>query len=100
MISTQTCATSIEDTRGDTMLTDFSGREMAEKDFAFKEHRVRATPVFIFFGLDGKPMLRYTGATRDVDEFLWLGSSSSVANTRLGTSRFTSARAWQPKNKP
>ncbi|MBI3576255.1 MAG: thioredoxin fold domain-containing protein [Gammaproteobacteria bacterium] len=61
------------DTRGDTLLTDFSGREMTEKDFAFKEHRVRATPVFIFFGLDGKPLLRYTGATRDVDEFLWLG---------------------------
>ena len=61
------------DTRGDTTLTDFSGREMTEKDFAFKEHRVRATPVFIFFGLDGKPTLRYTGAARDVDEFLWLG---------------------------
>src|SRR3989344_1113983 len=61
------------DTRGDTTLTDFSGREMTEKDFAFKEHRVRATPVFIFFGLDGKPMLRYTGAARDTDEFLWLG---------------------------
>lgn len=61
------------DTRGDAMLTDFSGRETSEKDFAFKEHRVRATPVFIFFGLDGKPMYRFTGATRDIDEFLWLG---------------------------
>lgn len=61
------------DTRGGTLLTDFSGREMTEKDFAFKEHRVRATPVFIFFGPDGRPMLRYTGATRGNEEFLWLG---------------------------
>ena len=58
---------------GDTVMTDFSGREMSEKDFAFKEHRVRATPVFIFFGLDGKPMLRFTGVTADTEEFLWLG---------------------------
>ncbi len=61
------------DTRGDTVMTDFSGREMSEKDFAFKENRVRATPVFVFFGLDGKPMLRFTGVTADTEEFLWLG---------------------------
>lgn len=61
------------DTRGDTTLTDFRGREMAEKDFAFKEHRVRATPVFIFFSLDGQPLIRYTGATAGPEEFLWLG---------------------------
>jgi len=61
------------DTRGDTILTDFLGNEMPEKDFSLKVNRVRATPVFIFFGLDGKKILRYTGATRNLDEFLWLG---------------------------
>lgn len=61
------------DTRGDAPVLDFTGREMAEKDFAFKEHRVRATPVFIFFDLEGKPVMRYTGATATVEEFLWLG---------------------------
>ncbi|BAU49039.1 thioredoxin [Sulfurifustis variabilis] len=61
------------DTRGDTPLVDFSGREMAEKDFAFREHRVRATPVFIFFDLEGRPVMRYTGATATVEEFVWLG---------------------------
>lgn len=61
------------DTRGDTPIVDFAGREMAEKDFAFKEHRVRATPVFVFFDLEGKPVMRYTGATATVEEFLWLG---------------------------
>ena len=61
------------DTRGDTVLTDFQGNEMPEKDFSLKVNRVRATPVFIFFGLDGKKILRYTGATRNLDEFMWLG---------------------------
>jgi thioredoxin-related protein len=61
------------DTRGDGVITAFDGREMPEKDFAFKEHRVRATPVFIFIGLDGKVMHRHTGVTRDAEEFLWLG---------------------------
>lgn len=60
------------DTRGDALITDFDGREMAEKDYAFKVHRVRATPVFLFLGLDGKVIFRYTGATRNVEEFLWL----------------------------
>ncbi len=60
------------DTRGDTLITDFEGREMAEKDYAFKVHRVRATPVFLFIGLDGRVIFRYTGATRNVEEFLWL----------------------------
>ena len=86
------------DTRGDTTLTNFSGREMTEKDFAFKEHRVRATPVFIFFGLDGKPMLRYTGAARDVDNFCGLGNSSSAAHTKPKTSLPTSASVWRLKN--
>lgn len=75
------------DTRGDTSVTDFKGREMAEKDFAFKEHRVRATPVFIFFGLDGTPLVRYTGATRGVDEFLWLGEF--VVSGEYKTKNFT-----------
>jgi len=61
------------DVNGDVSMTDFTGQEMPEKDFAFKHNRVRATPVFAFFDLDGKLMTRYTGATRDVEEFQWLG---------------------------
>jgi thioredoxin-related protein len=34
---------------------------------------VRATPVFLFYDLDGNQVARYTGATSGVDEFLWLG---------------------------
>lgn len=60
------------DTQGDTPMTDFSGKETIEKAFAL-EHRVRATPTIIFFDLEGKPVARYTGATKDKDEFLLLG---------------------------
>jgi len=61
------------DIEGDLEITDFSGQAMAEKDFAFKKNRVRATPVFAFFDLNGARVARYTGATTDVDEFLLLG---------------------------
>ena len=60
------------DTRGDQSVTDFDGKEMTQKDFAFKAHRVRATPVFIFFDPQGKVLYRHTGVTRDPEEFLWL----------------------------
>ena len=61
------------DIRGDTLMTDFDGNEVYEKDFAFKQHRVRATPVFMFFDTSGKKTMRFTGIVRDAREFLWLG---------------------------
>ncbi len=56
-------------TNGDAPLVDFSGKEMPQKDFAFGHNRVRATPVFAFFDIQGKPMTKYTGATKDAEEF-------------------------------
>ena len=61
------------DIEGDVEITDFKGQPMKEKDFAFKQHKVRATPVFGFFDLDGNMVTRFTGATNSVEEFLWLG---------------------------
>lgn len=61
------------DIEGDVEMTDFKGKITTQKDFAFKEHRVRATPVFAFFDLTGKRVVRYTGATSSMEEFLWLG---------------------------
>lgn len=61
------------DTAGDGPVMDTTGKEMPEKDYALKIHRVRATPVFVFLDAQGKTVARLTGATRDVDEFLWLG---------------------------
>jgi thioredoxin-related protein len=61
------------DIEGDVEIVDFQGQSMAEKDFAFQVNRVRATPVFLFYALDGEQVARYTGATSGIDEFLWLG---------------------------
>lgn len=74
------------DTNGDVPLVDFSGKEMPQKDFAFGHNRVRATPVFAFFDVQGKLMTKYTGATKDADEFLWLGefvASGAYKNTNF-----------------
>lgn len=60
------------DIRGDAMIVDFEGNEISEKDFSFKKHRVRATPVMMFFDNSGKKVMRFTGVVRDVNEFLWL----------------------------
>ncbi len=79
------------DTRGDTLMKNFDGAEMAEKDFAFNMHRVRATPVFMFFDLEGQSVMRYTGATRGVDEFLWLGEF--IASGGYKTENFTRYKA-------
>jgi thioredoxin-related protein len=61
------------DIEGDVEIIDFNGQTVTQKDFAFKQFRVRATPVFGFFDLDGKLITRYTGATSNMEEFLWLG---------------------------
>lgn len=63
------------DVEGDIEVVDFKGKTTTMKDFAFKQYRVRATPVFAFYDLDGKYIkrARFTGATRDKDEFLLLG---------------------------
>lgn len=61
------------DVEGDIEIVDFAGNPDTQKDFALKQFRVRATPVFAFFDLDGNMVARYTGATRDSEEFLLLG---------------------------
>lgn len=53
---------------------DFAGNLTTQKDFFESVTRHRgATPVFVFFDLDGSMVVRYTGATSGVDEFMWLG---------------------------
>ncbi len=59
-------------TEGGTMVTAFDGSELMEKDFALKYNRVRATPVFVFFDPDGNLLAKYTGAVKNVDEFVLL----------------------------
>ena len=57
----------------DTLIVDFDGEEIAEKDFALRHNRIRATPVFLFLDLEGKRIARYTGAAKNVEEFMLLG---------------------------
>lgn len=75
------------DIEGDIEIVDFQGKTMTEKDFSFKVHRVRATPVIAFFDLDGKRVVRYTGATSSAEEFFLLGEF--VAGGHYRNTRFT-----------
>lgn len=61
------------DIRGSNAIIGFDGRETIEKDFSVVQ-RVRATPTSIFYGLDGKEMVRFSGVAKDVAEFMLLGS--------------------------
>ena len=58
---------------GDNLIVDFNGTEIAEKDWALKHNRIRATPVFLFLDLKGERIMRFTGAAKDVEEFMLLG---------------------------
>ncbi len=61
------------DIEGDVEMVNLKGKTTKQKDFAFKEFRVRATPVIMIFDLDGKPMHRHTGKTSGVNEFMLMG---------------------------
>lgn len=60
------------DIKGDNSMVDFKGRQTTEKAYA-AEQRVRATPVFAFYDLNGNLVARFTGAAKDVREFMLLG---------------------------
>jgi len=61
------------DIEGDIEIKNMKGKAMKQKDFAFRENRVRATPVFAFFDFTGKRVFRFTGKASGVDEFLLMG---------------------------
>lgn len=75
------------DIEGDVEITNLQGEQKKQKDFAFREHRVRATPVFVFFDLEGKPVHRHTGKTSGIEEFMWMGEY--VANGIYADMSFT-----------
>jgi thioredoxin-related protein len=84
------------DVEGDVELVDFAGNATTQKEFATKGHRVRATPVFAFFDLEGKPVARYTGATSGPEEFIWLGEYVSQGLYKeMGFTKYKRQRADQ-----
>ena len=81
------------DTRGDTEITDFSGKTWKEKDFA-RSVPIAGTPTFVFYGLDGKPVARHVGEIRDPKEFILLGEYvATEAWRKQSFKEFLSARA-------
>jgi len=85
------------DIEGDIEISDFKGQTMTMKDFALKHNRVRATPVFAFFDLKGKRIVRYTGPTSGVEEFMWLGEY--VVEGHYNKQRFTKYKRQKRKDK-
>jgi len=61
------------DIEGDVEIVDFKGNTYTQKEFSEKINRVRATPVMAFYDLEGNQVVRFTGATSSVEEFMWLG---------------------------
>ena len=82
---------------GDVEMTDFQGNVMTQKEFSFKQQRVRATPVFAFFDLNGKRAVKYTGPTSSVEEFIWLGEY--MVNDEYKKSSFTRYKRARRKAK-
>ena len=69
-------------------LTNFDGEEYTEQDFAVDLYRVRASPEFLFFNLDGELATRFLGVLKGSDEFLLLGEF--VADEHYKDTDFTS----------
>jgi thioredoxin-related protein len=85
------------DIEGDVEITNMKGKLMKQKDFAFRENRVRATPVIAFFDLDGKRIFRHTGKTSGVEEFIWMGQY--VADGSYKETSFTRYKRNKQKEK-
>ncbi|HBE91683.1 MAG TPA: thioredoxin [Gammaproteobacteria bacterium] len=85
------------DISGDELITDFKGNEVSQKAFA-DQIRVRATPVLLFFDLQGKKTVRYTGAVRNVQEFMWLGEF--VVDGHYKTGKFSVYKREKKKTEP
>ena len=81
---------------GGTVIVNFDGSEILEKEFALKYNKVRATPVFAFFDAQGNYLTRFTGTTKTVDEFLWLGEF--VVSGAYKDGRFSTYKRERKKN--
>lgn len=83
------------DIEGDIEIVNLQGKSTKQKDFAFKEHRVRATPVIMIFGLDGKPLHKHIGKTAGVEEFMLIGDY--IVNGHYKKMKFTRYKREQKK---
>jgi len=77
------------DTLGALTITDFNGKEWTEKAFA-RSIPIRGTPTFIFYDLDGRPVVKHVGRVRDAAEFMLLADFFASGSYR--TMQFTQYR--------
>ena len=82
---------------GGAPIVDFDGLDTSETKFALKLLRVRATPVFAFFSPDGELLTKYTGTTKNADDFLLLGEF--VVGDHYKDSKFSKYRRAHTPNK-
>lgn len=75
------------DIEGSNQMMDFDGTQGTSQELSEKKYRVRATPVLMFIGLDGKPIFRYTGPTRTKQEFMLMGKF--IVDGDYKTTKFT-----------
>jgi len=61
------------DAGGGAPIVDFAGNDTNETNFSMKLLRVRATPVFAFYDSEGNLLTKYTGTTKNADDFMLLG---------------------------
>jgi len=88
------------DIEGDIEMVNLKGKTVKQKDFSFKGYRVRATPVFAFFDLNGKLIYRHTGKTSGVDEFMWLGEYIAYGiYKKINYNRYKKQKRAEKKNK-
>lgn len=85
------------DIEGLNAMTNFDGKQMTAQQLSEKVYRVRATPVLMIFSAKGKPILRYTGPTRNKAEFLLLGKY--VVSGAYKTESFTRYKRANQKRK-
>ena len=89
------------DIESDSEITDFQGNATTEKAFFSQVTRNRhATPVFAFFDLEGRLVVRYTGATSGIDEFMWLGQYASEGHyNKMTFTRYKRDRRKEMRSK-
>lgn len=80
---------------GGAPIVDFDGNDTSETKFSLKLLRVRATPVFAFFDADGNLLTKYTGTTKNADDFLLLGEY--VVGDHYKNSKFSKFRRERAK---
>jgi thioredoxin-related protein len=89
-------ATFTVDTLGSQPVTDFWGGQTTESAFA-RALKIRGTPTFIVFGIDGSELLRLNGAARDADEFMQFGRYivSGQYKTKAPEQFYPAAKSWK-----